>query len=312
MGMTGQAGQCSRCLKQLTGDTASPSVVERGAGYCRACLATYKREQREARARATGANGGMVRSVGRPRNGAHLPLPDLTFLDDITARHALLRPDEPATWPAIETPYLELDEAREERARAKQAGELQGDQDADSDEVLHGEIVNDWEGQWAQWVAAPEHDYTPGRFYTRSTNQFDHSHTVTVGFPREVMALVSKIVHSGVVPEYRSNQDFIRDAVVHRLHQVAAFLEDPAADYTLTIERVQCILDQRAADIAALDRMAQSIEDLADRATADQNWANLREVIRQAETLADQIAGPWGARIDRQVQIWRNQIPKGS
>ena len=301
MGMT---KQCSRCLTELTGQTAAPSVVERGAGYCRTCLALYQRERREARARADGASG--PRPVGRPRNTAHLPLPDLAFLDDITARHALMRTDEPDQWPAITSTYLDLDEARGERARAKKAGELEVA--GEEGEVLQGEVV-DWEGQWAQWVATPEHDYSPARFYTRSTNQFDHSQTVQTGFPREVMALVSKIVHAGVVPEYRSNQDFIRDAVVHRLHQVAAFLDDPAMDYTLTIERVQCILDQRAADIAALDRMAESIEDLAGRALTDQNWANLREVIRQAETLADQIAGPWGARMDRQVAQWRDQIP---
>jgi hypothetical protein len=287
-------------------------VVERGAGYCRTCLALYQRERREARARADGASG--PRPVGRPRNTAHLPLPDLTFLDDVTARHALMRSDEPDQWPAITSTYLDLDEARGERARAKQAGELDVASDGDgvegagAGEVLHGQVVN-WEGQWTEWLATPEHDYSPARFYTRSTNQFDHSQTVQTGFPREVMALVSKIVHAGVVPEYRSNQDFIRDAVVHRLHQIATFLDDPAMDYTLTIERVQCILDQRAADIAALDRMAESIEDLAGRALTDQNWANLREVIRQAETLADQIAGPWGARMDRQVAQWRDQIP---
>ena len=66
-------------------------------------------------------------------------------------------------------------------------------------------------------MATPEHQYDPARIYTRSTNKFDHSTPLTVGFPREVLALVGKIVSSGVWGEYRSNQDFVRDAVVHRL-----------------------------------------------------------------------------------------------
>ena len=160
-------------------------------------------------------------------------------------------------------------------------------------------------------MATPEHQYDPARIYTRSTNKFDHSTPLTVGFPREVLALVGKIVSSGVWGEYRSNQDFVRDAVVHRLQTMAAQLGDETFEYRLMIERVQCILDQRAADMRALDKMAESLEEIGDRAAEDGNWANLREIIRQTEILADQIGGPWGVRMDRQMDAWRARIPKG-
>ena len=301
--------RCSACKRELTEQTASPSVVELG-GYCRDCMRTYRASKRDQ------ARGGRPGTRGRPRALSAIPLPDLAILDDIMAAHAWLDDAPPDQWPPIESGYLDLAEAAKERARAKAQGDQgqgeqgQGDQGGGTGGETH-DADQDWEKEWESWMATPEHQYDPARIYTRSTNKFDHSTPLTVGFPREVLALVGKIVSSGVWGEYRSNQDFVRDAVVHRLQTMAAQLGDKTFEYRLMIERVQCILDQRAADMRALDKMAESLEEIGDRAAEDGNWANLREIIRQTEILADQIGGPWGVRMDRQMDAWRARIPKG-
>ena len=301
--------RCSACKRELTEQTASTSVVELG-GYCRDCMRTYRASKRDQ------ARGGRPGTRGRPRALSAIPLPDLAILDDIMAAHAWLDDAPPDQWPPIESGYLDLAEAAKERARAKAQGDQgqgeqgQGDQGGGTGGETH-DADQDWEKEWESWMATPEHQYDPARIYTRSTNKFDHSTPLTVGFPREVLALVGKIVSSGVWGEYRSNQDFVRDAVVHRLQTMAAQLGDKTFEYRLMIERVQCILDQRAADMRALDKMAESLEEIGDRAAEDGNWANLREIIRQTEILADQIGGPWGVRMDRQMDAWRARIPKG-
>lgn len=300
--------QCSRCRKTLDESNASASVIELG-GYCRTCAREYQQARRNQRRGGPG-------TTGRPRALSAIPLPDLAILDDIMAAHAWLDDAPPDQWPPIESGYLDLAEAAKERARAKAQGDQgqgeqgQGDQGGGTGGETH-DADQDWEKEWESWMATPEHQYDPARIYTRSTNKFDHSTPLTVGFPREVLALVGKIVSSGVWGEYRSNQDFVRDAVVHRLQTMAAQLGDETFEYRLMIERVQCILDQRAADMRALDKMAESLEEIGDRAAEDGNWANLREIIRQTEILADQIGGPWGVRMDRQMDAWRARIPKG-
>lgn len=305
--------RCSMCKDELGPGNASPSVIELG-GYCRTCVKQYRAAKRSE------ARGGQPATRGRPRALSAIPLPDLAILDDIMAAHAWLDDAPPDQWPPIESGYLDLAEAAKERARAKAQEEEQGEQgqgeqgQGDQGGGTGGETHDadqDWEKEWESWMATPEHQYDPARIYTRSTNKFDHSTPLTVGFPREVLALVGKIVSSGVWGEYRSNQDFVRDAVVHRLQTMAGQLEDETFEYRLMIERVQCILDQRAADMRALDKMAESLEEIGDRAADDGNWANLREIIRQTEILADQIGGPWGVRMDRQMDAWRARIPKG-
>ena len=216
--------RCSMCKDELGPGNASPSVIELG-GYCRTCVKQYRAAKRSE------ARGGQPATRGRPRALSAIPLPDLAILDDIMAAHAWLDDAPPDQWPPIESGYLDLAEAAKERARAKAQGDQgqgeqgQGDQGGGTGGETH-DADQDWEKEWESWMATPEHQYDPARIYTRSTNKFDHSTPLTVGFPREVLALVGKIVSSGVWGEYRSNQDFVRDAVVHRLQTMAGQLED--------------------------------------------------------------------------------------
>ena len=59
--------------------------------------------------------------------------------------------------------------------------------------------------------------YSVDRFYTRATNEKDHGEYIRVKLAPEVIAELNRIVASGIVPEYESPQDIIRDAIVHRV-----------------------------------------------------------------------------------------------
>lgn len=59
--------------------------------------------------------------------------------------------------------------------------------------------------------------YSVDRFYTRATNDKDHGEYIRVKLAPEVIAELNRIVASGIVPEYESPQDIIRDAIVHRV-----------------------------------------------------------------------------------------------
>lgn len=61
-------------------------------------------------------------------------------------------------------------------------------------------------------------EYSPDNFYTRATDGKGHSELVHVKLPPHVASALAAIVQSRAVPEYRTTQDLIRDAVVHRLH----------------------------------------------------------------------------------------------
>ena len=76
----------------------------------------------------------------------------------------------------------------------------------------------------ARGKAAPEDlwqtddSYDPNEFYTASADRRGHSDTFYVKVPPYVASALSQFIQSGKVPQYKTVQDFIRDAIVHRIH----------------------------------------------------------------------------------------------
>lgn len=70
---------------------------------------------------------------------------------------------------------------------------------------------NDWQ------VDTPD-SYSPNKFYTRSTDSKGHREEIRLKLSPDLADALSIIVQSKAIPEYRTVQDIIRDAIVHRLH----------------------------------------------------------------------------------------------
>lgn len=61
-------------------------------------------------------------------------------------------------------------------------------------------------------------DYSPKKFYTKSSDSKGHSDTIWLKVPVSLSSALAAIVQSRAIPEYRTSQDICRDAIVHRLH----------------------------------------------------------------------------------------------
>jgi len=76
-----------------------------------------------------------------------------------------------------------------------------------------------------KWVISNEFDafdfddttYSLEDFYTKSVDSRGHREMTRVAFPPNVLSTLSTIVQSGKIPAYRTVQDVIRDAVLHRI-----------------------------------------------------------------------------------------------
>jgi len=76
-----------------------------------------------------------------------------------------------------------------------------------------------------KWVISDEFDafdfddttYSLEDFYTKSVDSRGHREMTRVAFPPNVLSTLSTIVQSGKIPAYRTVQDVIRDAVLHRI-----------------------------------------------------------------------------------------------
>jgi Arc/MetJ-type ribon-helix-helix transcriptional regulator len=62
--------------------------------------------------------------------------------------------------------------------------------------------------------------YDPEKFYTEASDKGGRGDPVNARIPPQVAGTIAALVQSGKIPQYRTQSDFIRDAVVHRLHTI--------------------------------------------------------------------------------------------
>lgn len=72
------------------------------------------------------------------------------------------------------------------------------------------------EGQW----------YDRRKFYTYSEDKKGHSSQVRIRVPKNLSGQVHRIIGTGIIPELRSVNDFLRDAITHRAYEVAQWIDD--------------------------------------------------------------------------------------
>lgn len=88
------------------------------------------------------------------------------------------------------------------------------------------------------WDTDEEDWYDPNRFYTFSQDKFGHSAKVDVTIPKHVAGEIRGIIDSGRLPELRTVQDFLRNAVRHETYRIGKMIEEGElieAAHTMTL-----------------------------------------------------------------------------
>ena len=80
----------------------------------------------------------------------------------------------------------------------------------------------------AKWGTESAKGYRRDAYYTQASDKQGHSAKTTVKMPTNVAGEIHSLVASGKIPEYRTSVDFIRDAVIHRLHDLEGLVDDPS------------------------------------------------------------------------------------
>ena len=86
-----------------------------------------------------------------------------------------------------------------------------------------------------RWGVSTPTGYNPLAFYTQASDKQGHSAKITVKLPVNVAGEVASAVQSGKIPDYKTTQDFLRDAVIHRLHAIQSQLDDPDLERKITM-----------------------------------------------------------------------------
>jgi hypothetical protein len=149
-------------------------------------------------------------------------------------------------------------------------------------------------------------DYSPAKFYIKATNSHDHSANCQTPFPRDVLAEVKRV--SELVPEYKgSPQAFIRDAVVHRLHQ----LEDMGWEVNVELRAAHEVLCEQenlreftATLRSIVDGAHKTFEELRDAGAVSQYV----QALRLHEKLLETIDPSFRPALEKEVRHAKEQL----
>ncbi len=162
------------------------------------------------------------------------------------------------------------------------------------------------EDSWATVTDAESYD--PFRFYTFSQDKHGHSGTLHVPFPKPLLAEMAALASSGVVPAYRGANDIVRDAVYHRVKQIAQMVD--AGELEVSVDMAMLMSDemkiqndaQEAANlIAAMKENAQGIY-------AREGTDGLRLYLAQREEDLDSIPAPFREEYQGVIETFKPKL----
>lgn len=160
------------------------------------------------------------------------------------------------------------------------------------------------------WGVTDEYDI--GSFYTRATDGRGHSDHTRVRIKPEVAGEIGALVSSGMIPDYSTSQDFVRDAIVHRLHWLAEHSDDPvlAAKLSETVRRTT-IEETTSRYVRLIDSFEEFVgrtKEVVTRAISYGDHEGVVVFLSQVEEYATNSREPYRSQLMKIVDHYKEQV----
>ncbi len=124
--------------------------------------------------------------------------------------------------------------------------------------------------QRSSWDTEDESSwYDIKKFFTYSEDKKGHSIQIRLWVPKNLAGQIGRVANSGQIPEYRSPQDFYRDALVHRAHVIAEWLDD--GELKAEVGMLSMLAEEET--IAQIKRDAENLIE-ATKENLEEAWSN--------------------------------------
>lgn len=151
-----------------------------------------------------------------------------------------------------------------------------------------------------------DHSYRIDRFYTRSVDANGHGEKLNLRVPQGIDSQMYKAVSE--VPEYRTLQDLVRDAVMHRLEYLQKQYDlGEKARIMLERERQKADRAQRMQDSDEMEAIVVEMEAALSMFYARNDWSLLKEELETSADSVDWLRGEYKKRAEEIVKKWRDK-----
>lgn len=148
------------------------------------------------------------------------------------------------------------------------------------------------------------HKYREDRFYTRSVNASHHGEKLSIRVPQGIDSQMHAAV--GVVAEYNSIHDLIRDAVVHRLEFLQKrYKLSEGARRMLELERIQAEMEARTQESQSMAGAVKNLEEKLQGFWDEGDFAMLAEELDKGSELYEWMREPFRGRTVAMITRWK-------
>jgi len=158
--------------------------------------------------------------------------------------------------------------------------------------------------------------YDPHRRYTFGSDQKGHSSEIRVQIPKPLRGEIQQLVESGIIPEYRTAQHVARDALYHKVKQLAQQIDneelDRAVDLSMLISDEEQVKakDQEAKAFIAM--VTDNLKSLMVQAYETNDYARVREYLVDRSGKAEVVPEAHRAEYENVLKEHRRLVRKAS
>ncbi len=155
-------------------------------------------------------------------------------------------------------------------------------------------------------------DYDIAEFYPKATDGRGHSDNLRVRVKPDLAGEVAALVATGNIPEYTTSQDFIRDAMVHRLRWLAEHADDPALSARLADAVRRTVIEETTSRyITLIDSFEEFLErahSVCDRALRWNDHEGLAGFLADVREYAENTRDPYSSRLREVIKHYESQL----
>lgn len=164
--------------------------------------------------------------------------------------------------------------------------------------------------QWDPNALFEPANYDVGHFYTNTSIGEDGSTQIRASISRVLVHRIEAIVQQRRVYEYQTVQDFIRDAIYHRLMWVTEML--PHAEQIENMEALQVagLISDMESSRQRRDTMEKAtslIHGALEQALADRDGDRFDRLVRKADGVIESMTEPWRTQMQRMLSEARRR-----
>jgi hypothetical protein len=156
------------------------------------------------------------------------------------------------------------------------------------------------------WITSSG-NYDPTNFYTRATDGNGHDTTVTTKVSPALLGEIQRLIQSRSIPEYRTNGDLVRDALIHRLRYLNDEYPGSVNLHAIEIEQRQAELDRMKIERESWTKLLNDLGEQLD-SLIGMNELDEAEWLMDANEWNESMTPPYLLRLSKLLSKYRAEV----